>query len=501
MMGHTLHSEHDLNGLVQDIIDNTSSVIYVKDLSFRYLLINRQFEKLFGITRAEIVGKTDYECFPPALADVLHKNDLFVAETAQPIEYEEVALHEGRLRSYLTLKFPLYDARGELEAVAGISTDITERMYSRQEIESLKDRYESILGSVTDGICGLDADGRVVFLNAAAERLLGWSVEELRGECRSTIILPPTADAPSPRECPVTAALRGETGQRITDARFRCKDGTAVPVEYVATPIRESGRVVGAVVMFRDITERIATERVEQELRVVHKVQQALYPRRIPVLQGLEVAGISVPSRLACGDYYDFLPVHDNSLFVAVGDVSGHGLGPALEMVSTRASLRAIVGIEQDPGICLSLLNRVLAADLPDDMFVTLLLVRFDPAGRSLVYAAGGHEAIIVRADDTVERLKSTGLVLGYYESAEFDVSAPIPLNPGDVVLIPTDGLTDTMSPNQDLFGWTRAAEVVARHRNSSAQTILDELSAAAHRFADGMSHHDDVTAVVVRVL
>jgi PAS domain S-box-containing protein len=501
MTGRAQLSEHDLNGLVQDIIDNTSSVIYVKDLSFRYLLINRQFERLFGITRSEIVGKTDYECFPVELADDFRMNDSRVVETGELVECEEVAPHDDGMHSYLTVKFPLYDPFGVMEAIAGISTDVTDRLRSQQEMESLKHRYELILKSVTDGICGLDGSGRVVFLNAAAERLLGWTVEDLRGECRSRIIISPT-DAPlSPHECPVAAALRGETGPRIMDARFRCKNGGSIPVEYSASPIIESETVVGAVVTFRDASQRLASERVEQELQIAHKVQQALYPQRVPVFPGLEVAGVSVPSRLACGDYYDFLPVDDGSLFVAVGDVTGHGLGPALEMVSTRASLRAIAGVDQNPGACLERLNRVLAADLPEGMFVTLLLARFDPAGRSFVYAAAGHEAIIVRADDSVERLKSTGQVLGLIEFADFDVPAPIPLSPGDVVLFPTDGLTDTMSPRQELFGWNRAAQVVARHRGASAQSILDEVCAAADRFAEGTTRHDDVTAVVVRVL
>ena len=501
MTGHAIHREHDLNGLVQGIIDNTSSVIYVKDLSFRYLLINRQFENLFGISRSEIVGKTDYECFSADLADGFRKNDMWVVETSQSIECEEVAPHDDGLHSYLSLKFPLYDTFGQVEAIAGISTDITERLRSRQEIESLKNRYEMILESVTDGICGLDADGRVVFLNAAAERLLGWTVDELLGEPRSAIIVPPDADCTPFHECPVMAVLRGDKAQRITDAHFRRKCGALIPVEYVASPILESGRIVGAVVTFHDLSERVASMRVEQELRAAHKVQQALYPQQIPKLAGLDVAGLSVPSRLACGDYYDFLPVDDHSLFVAVGDVTGHGLGPALEMVGTRASLRAIVGHELDPAICLNRLNRVMFDDLPDGMFITLLLAKFDPTGRSLIYAAAGHDAIIVRANDEVERLSSTGYPLGLVESASFGVSISVILHPGDVVLIPTDGLTETMSPSHELFGWHRAARVVAEFRSDSARTILDELCATAHRFAAGAARHDDVTAVVVRVL
>lgn len=498
MSGQIDRSERDQHRLIQSIIDNTPSVIYVKDRAFCYRLINRQFEKLFGISRTDIIGRTDYECFPEELADAFRKNDARVVHTRQSIECEEVAPHEDGLHSYLTLKFPLLDADGNVEAIAGISTDVTERLRTRRELESLKHRYELILGSITDGICGLDGQGNVVYLNTAAERMLGWTVAALRGECRSTIIVPPADFAH--QECPVTAVLRGEQRPRITDARFRCRDGRLIPVEYTVSPITEASGIVGVVIAFRDITERIAAMRVEQELRTAHKVQQALYPQRDPVHSGLDVAGISVPSRFACGDYYDFLPTDDGSLVVVVGDVTGHGLGPALEMVGVRASLRAISANETNLGRCMNRLNRVLVVDLPDEMFVTLLIAKFDPSGRSLIYSAAGHEALIVRQDQSVQRLNSTGLVLGLDDNARFDVSAPIPLSPGDIVLIPTDGLIESMAPDHQMFGWDRAAVVINNCREQCAQSILDELRAAAERFCGGAIHHDDVTAVIVKV-
>lgn len=500
MSGHASSSAHDLNGLVQGIIDNTPSVIYVKDTSFRYLLINQQFETLFGITRQQIVGRTDYECFPANLADGFRKNDVYVAETGQALECEEVAPHDDGLHSYLSLKFPLRGDSGRVAAIAGISTDITDRLKSRCELESLKHRYELILGSVSDGICGLDTSGQIVFLNLAGQRMLGWTTDELRGLHYSQII-DMTLEGRVAADCPIAAVLRGDTSPRVSDARFRRRDGRMIPTEYEATSIREGGQFSGAVITFRDLTDRIATLRVEQELRAAHRVQQALYPQRIPRLAKLDVAGISLPSRLACGDYYDFLPTDDESLYVAVGDVSGHGLGPALEMVGTRASLRAIAHHECDLGICLGRLNRVMSADLPDGMFVSLMLARFDTTSRSLIYAAAGHEALIVYGSGDVLRLKGTGPVLGLIDTASFSVSQRLPLNPGDVVLIPTDGLTEAMSCRQELFGWDRAAEVIRQHRGESAEGLLKHLCDAANRFADGGSHHDDVTAVVIRIL
>jgi sigma-B regulation protein RsbU (phosphoserine phosphatase) len=215
----------------------------------------------------------------------------------------------------------------------------------------------------------------------------------------------------------------------------------------------------------------------------------------------MDIAGISIASRFACGDYYDFLPTDDGSLVVVVADVAGHGIGPALQMVGVRASLRAIAATEHDPGKCLSRLNRVLSPDLPDETFVTMLIARIERLGKSLSYSAAGHEALLVRSDGQATRLNSTGLVLGPVEATHFDLSASIPLEPGDVILIPTDGLIETMSPDRELFGWDRAADVIRAHRHESAMSIVDELRQAANRFSNGAVLQDDVTAVVVKIL
>ena len=112
---------------LQAILDNTTAVIYLKDLEGRFLLINRQFEELFHVTRAQVVHKTDYDLFPQAMADAFRVNDQRVLETRTPLEFEEVAPRDGEIRTYLSIKFPLWDRAGTPCAVCGISTDITER--------------------------------------------------------------------------------------------------------------------------------------------------------------------------------------------------------------------------------------------------------------------------------------------------------------------------------------------------------------------------------------
>lgn len=492
-----------LDGLVREIVDHTSAVIYVKDLSYRYLLINRQFEKLFGISCEAMLGQTDYDIFPRELADGFRKNDVFVAKTGESIECEEIAPHLDGPHTYFSVKFALRDDERRVFAIAGISTDVTERQRSRLEIESLRRRYELILSSVGDGVCGLDADGRVVFLNPAAEQMLGYAASELHGLCRKKFVVERRKNV---HDCPVESVLKGAGARQVTDAVFRHKSGSHVPVEYLASPIQDGERSVGVVITFRDISDRIQHLRSEQEMLAARTVQQALYPKHDPVVAGFEISGITHPASLTSGDYYDFIATTDGGLVIAVGDVSGHGLGPALEMVETRASLRTILHYETDIGVALSRLNQVLSNDLPEGMFVTLFAVRLDPQRRSMVYTSAGHQANILFQSDAVSRLDSTGTVLGIDDQTSFDTAAEIPLHSGDLIVLATDGIMEqTTPPNEhgesELFGWNRTMQSVREHRNRPAKEILNFLCRDVRRFANGAPQKDDVTAVIIKVL
>jgi PAS domain S-box-containing protein len=127
---------------LQSIVDNTTAVIYLKDLEGHYFTINRQYEKLFHVTRHEILGRTDYEIFPAATADVLRANDREVVEAEGPIEFEEVVPHDDGLHTYISIKFPLRDTAGTIYAVCGISTDITERKRTEYELRTSLDKLQ-----------------------------------------------------------------------------------------------------------------------------------------------------------------------------------------------------------------------------------------------------------------------------------------------------------------------------------------------------------------------
>lgn len=154
---------------------------------------------------------------------------------------------------------PVFDNEGKLINFIGLQNDITVRKQTEEAIERLRHQNELILNSAGEGIYGLDIHGNATFVNPAAARMLGWEVEELIGKPLHFICHHSKADgAPYPREaCPIYAAFKDGTVQQIEEEVFWRKDGTSFPVEYISTPIRENGQLVGAVVTFQDITERV----------------------------------------------------------------------------------------------------------------------------------------------------------------------------------------------------------------------------------------------------
>jgi serine phosphatase RsbU (regulator of sigma subunit) len=264
-----------------------------------------------------------------------------------------------------------------------------------------------------------------------------------------------------------------------------------------------------------DITERKEAEkeaaRMAAEFRIARNIQQKLFPTRTPEVAGMDIGGASFgfdiggasyPAEAVGGDYYDYLPLGDDSLGVAIGDVSGHGIGPALLMAEVRAYLRAFAHTHAEPGEILGLVNRVLLPDIEGDRFITLLLARLDPRQRSLTYASAGHVTgyVLDDAGEIKQALPSTSIPLGINRETNFPGSAPIALADGDLVLFLTDGVLEARSPDGFVFGSQRTIDVVRFYRRSSARQIVENLYYAVCAFTQGQPQYDDITATVIKV-
>jgi phosphoserine phosphatase RsbU/P len=245
-----------------------------------------------------------------------------------------------------------------------------------------------------------------------------------------------------------------------------------------------------------------ALRALREELQLAREVQRRLFPAA-PGLPGLDVAGASYPAEATGGDYYDFFPLADGRLALAIGDVSGHGLGPALLMASARASLRALARSSAEPGEILARANDALAEDTGGERFVTLLLAALDPATGSLSYASAGHSGCyqLDASGEVKARLASTGPPLGVIPGAEFRAGPALELAAGDALLLLTDGVAEACAPDGCPFGLARALAVVRAYRADPARRVIDNLYHAVRAFAHNRPQVDDITAVVAKVV
>ncbi len=237
-----------------------------------------------------------------------------------------------------------------------------------------------------------------------------------------------------------------------------------------------------------------------EEFRAAGEIQQRLYPAEPPRLPGLDIAGALFPAKATAGDYFDYIPMADGSWTFVVGDVSSHGMGPALLMSETRACLRTLAQSHADPGEILTRTNRVLAADTGDFHFVTLAMVRIDPGERTMTYASAGQRGYLFHADGQVSILDSTALPLGVRADTIVPCGAERVLEPGELLTFFTDGVVEAESPGRVRFGYPRALEVIRSERRRPAADIIAALRDELRDFARGKPQRDDMTIVVVRV-
>lgn len=251
----------------------------------------------------------------------------------------------------------------------------------------------------------------------------------------------------------------------------------------------------------RQVSLEVERKRLEAAMHEAQSIQQTLLPIVNPHVEGFDIAGAAFPADVTGGDYFDFFSVDRTKLGIAIGDASGHGIGPALVMAQTRTCLRALTLESSDIPQILFDTNQVLFQGTPSEYFMTLLLAYLDTTTQSLVYGSGGHDGLIIDQTGCVKTyLESTGIPLGIAFDADFPCATPVPLSLGDVVLFMTDGIPEARSPDGELFGQQRAVSIVQQYRDFSASEIVTNLYHAVRAFTHIKPQRDDITAIVIKV-
>lgn len=243
--------------------------------------------------------------------------------------------------------------------------------------------------------------------------------------------------------------------------------------------------------------------RLEFELELSTKVQQALLPQEVPEIPGLELAAFSRPADIGGGDYFDFLRFWDEAHGLVIGDVAGHGIAASLLMASLQATLRTLAPDHRAPAEVVRRLNLLFSHNVRMTSFVTLFLARFDPRTYELTYCNAGHNPPLLRTqsngNDLLFWLRPTGAAIGLVEEFQFETET-VTLEPGDVLALYTDGIIEAMDPQGEEFGQDRLAELVREGAHWSPQELVWSVRQRLQEFTQGQPFADDTTLIVCKV-
>jgi sigma-B regulation protein RsbU (phosphoserine phosphatase) len=240
-------------------------------------------------------------------------------------------------------------------------------------------------------------------------------------------------------------------------------------------------------------------EAMKREMEVARGIQRRFLPERMPRIDGYTVAAWWQPAEFVSGDYYDWFCWSDHRIGFAVGDVCGHGVGPSLIMASLRAMLRVLAKTNVDPQGVLQLLQSTVDEDLQAMQFVTLLIASLDPVQHRLTFANAGHAPAyhIRRHHGEARRLEATQLPLGFPSLANEAAPEPVWFEPGDLMLLGTDGIIEARNPAGDLFGGNQLLSLALEPAGGAAELAV-KISQAVLRHRGAATLADDATLLIV---
>jgi len=285
-------------------------------------------------------------------------------------------------------------------------------------------------------------------------------------------------------------------------------------------PLRTKDQLSELAGSFNAMTERIQhlilevkeKERLENELAIARDVQSQLFPKEFPRLKTLELWGGCQPARTVSGDYYDFVSLGSDGAALAIGDISGKGISAALLMAHIQSALRSqlmhrnngseerAAGLLGSPSSILSILNDHLYTSSPPEKYATFFLGLYADEASQMVYTNAGHLPPMLVRHGEVLRLPGEGFPVGLFPGVHYDQQT-VNLEPGDLLVGFTDGVTETPNRDGEEFGDVRLTELLVRHGLKPLDQIASEISDSVAAWTGDLERHDDTTLVLARRL
>ncbi|QSV46073.1 SpoIIE family protein phosphatase [Geobacter benzoatilyticus] len=410
---------------------------------------------------------------------------------------------DGSIRWVRNTIVPRYDETGELAAYDGLIADITERKSAEIELKL----RSAALNAAANAIIISDPEGKVIWANPAFTLMTGYTPDEIIG--RSLGILNSGVHGKEFYRDLWETIRAGKVwrGEMIN----RRKDGSLYPEEQTITPVMdENGTVRHYIAIKEDVTERkraqealLENARMSCDMELARQIQRSLLPAALPAARGVRCAGRWVPAAHVGGDYYDFFPRDDGSFDTVIADVSGHSVGAALIMTEARSVIRAQARSGGSPAVIVGSLNEILYEDLTRaELFTTLFYASYQPASRVLTYASAGHNPpLLCRASgEQCLELDAEGLILGVRLQETFE-EREVRLEPGDILFLYTDGITESDNGSGELFGVERLGSLLRARCGEEPEAVIEAVLADLAAFTGGRPPADDICMVAVKIM
>jgi phosphoserine phosphatase RsbU/P len=489
--------------LLRHVIDSLAEGVIVANLEGRFVLFNPAAEHILSLGLRDVPlseWSSVYGCFRPDTVSPFPAEELPLARAlrGETVDDCEIFIRKngGPAGGWISVNSrPIVDGGGH--TLGGVVTfrDITA---AKQQLER-QQLLSKIVEDTADAVLVTDSTGNIEYVNAAFEQMTGFTRAEVLG--KNPRLLKSDHHSRSFYEGLWEKLLRGDVFRDIiTDRR---KSGELYLSSQSITPLKSpDGAISHLVSIARDVTERQRAMALENGLRLARQVQQRLFPTSPPNVPGLDTWGVSIPAHATGGDYFDFLTLPCGSLALVIGDVSGHGFDSAILMAQTRALVRAAARRESDPARILAEVNALLVPDLGENRFIGMIIVAIDARSGGIRYANAGHAPgyVLDQAGGVKMELASTGVVLGLFDDAAFTTERGPALEPGDLLVLFTDGVTEAEDADGRMCGAEWALDIVRSRAHLSSAEILAALCETIRTFTPEGSQQDDITAVVCRV-
>ena len=331
--------------------------------------------------------------------------------------------------------------------------------------------------------CGLFAG---VFLRRAVAPIYGTFPTFLRRPLDVSVVLLGAIVA-------VSATLVAPRYGGITYFLAHWREAVALPTIAVVLGLGIASIVYTHSRLEREVEQR---ERLEEDLRLAHGIQQSLLRSQFPSLPWVEARALNIPSRSVGGDYYEIFDASAEQLGFAIGDVSGKGVPAALLMSTLQSAFLGVSGNEADLSKVCSRVNSFLVDRTSQERYATFFVGRLFPDARLDYVNAGHNPPLLLRGDETT-RLMGGGLPLGLFAHADYELQR-VDLAPGDALLCYTDGVTESLNPEEEEFGEERLIEAALRSRDNGAEGVVAAVRAAVDEHTRGTPQFDDLTLLVL---